>query len=164
MIAWSVNDDLFKRELEIGYAWQCFAASFFACNGLSVYLPPMTYRKNLSEAAEWTKHDEDMKINGRVIEVKSRRERFTHPDTFPYETAFVDTVSGYEAKDPKPIAYVFVSQSTGSMVCVSSETASKFSISRKHDRVRGIDEDFYTCPRSMLRTMDRLVAYLRPKE
>lgn len=161
MTQWRDNDALFLRELHNGYAWQSFVAAFFACNGLSVHLPDLTVRENIRQADAWTRSDLDLRVNGMIVEVKSRGERFTSPDDFPYDKPFVDTVVGYDAKDPKPVAYVFVSQITGCMVSLATHRSTHFTVAKKHDRVRDIDERFYVCSKSALRTMDKLVEYLR---
>ena len=163
MTQWRSNDALFLSELHKGYAWQAFVAAFFACNGLSVHLPDLTVRENVTEVEAWTRGDLDLRVNGMNVEVKSRNERFTSPETFPYAKPFVDTVAGYDAKNPKPVAYVFVSQATGCMVALATYRSTHFTIVRKHDRVRDIDESFYVCSRDALRTMDKLVEYLRRK-
>jgi hypothetical protein len=160
---WRDNDELFLNELHKGYAWQAFVASFFACSGLSVHLPSLTVRENVSEVEAWTRGDFDLRVNGMIVEVKSRGESFTSPADFPYDEPFVDTVSGYEAKGTKPVAYVFVSQITGCMVATATNNVARFTVVKRHDRIRDIDENFYVCPRSALRTMDKLVGYLRRK-
>jgi len=161
MTDWFKNDALFFAQLKAGYDWQLLPAIFFRCCGLLVEMPKLTVRDNVADAPAWTDSDTDLVVNGKVIEVKSRGERFTHPNDFPYDEPFVDTVSGYDAKNPKPVAYVFVSQITGCMVCVSSSSSKRFRVLAKHDRVRDIDERFYVCDRSMLRTMNKLVVHLK---
>ena len=161
MTDWFKNDDLFFAQLKAGYDWQFLPAIFFRCCGLRVEIPKLTVRENVADAPAWTDSDTDLIVNGRVIEVKSRGEHFTHPKDFPYDEPFVDTVAGSDAKNPKPFAYVFVSQITGGMVCVATSTSKRFRILAKHDHVRNIDERFYVCDRTMLRTMDRLVYFLK---
>lgn len=161
MTDWFKNDDLFFAQLKAGYDWQFLPAIFFRCCGLRVEIPKLTVRENVADAPAWTDSDTDLIVNGKVIEVKSRGERFTHPSDFPYDEPFVDTVTGYDAKSPKPFAYVFVSQITGCMVCVPSETGKLFQIRERYDRVRQIDERFYVCQIRHLRTMDKLVSCLK---
>jgi len=158
---WFSNDALFFDQLKKGYAWQHLPAVFFRCSGLAVEIPNLTVRQDVSEASRWTKSDTDLIVDGHVIEIKSRGERFTCAADFPYDEPFVDTVAGYDAKKPPPVAYVFVSQITGAMLAINSQTKTFFRIVAKHDRVRNIDENFYVCQRSALRTMDQLVRYIK---
>ena len=113
MTEWAQNDALFFRELREGHAWQMLPALYFRLRGLKVEMPALTVRESIEDAGRW-RNSFDLRVNGHVIEVKSRGETFF--DRFPYESVIVDTVAGYRAKDPKPTAYLMISRPTGAMV------------------------------------------------
>ena len=93
--------------------------------------------------------------------MKSRRLRFSGPDDFPYESVLVDTVSGWEAKTHKPAAIVCVSQFTEGMCVIPGSTYALWKKAVRWDRVRRIRDTFYEVPRTELRPVGDLVAWLR---
>jgi len=99
-----------------------------------------------------------------VIEVKSRNESFISGNTYPYETVFVDTVSGYNAKETKPLAYIIISRPTGAMVVLKTLSSKGWNIESKFDHVRKIKEDFYVCKPKHLQTLDVLISYIKNNE
>lgn len=160
MTTWSKNDDLFFKELKHGFDWQSLPALFFRLHGLDVEMPRLRVRSSIKEAQNWL-NETDLIVNGNHIEIKSRNESFTTPGSFPYSTIFIDTVSGYDAKEKKPTAYIMVSRPTGCMLCIRADNPKGWTIERKFDRVRKIWEDFYLAPRNKLQTMDALVSFIR---
>lgn len=159
-VAWSANTDLFLKELRAGYDWQILPLFFFRLHGLPAEMPALTIRKDIAEADRW-KDSQDITIGTNAIEVKSRNEEFTSSDSFPYPTAIVDTVSGYDAKQQKPLAYVFVSRPTGAMLCVRGTSSYRWTKTKKRDKVRNISDEFYVCPKSELRSMSALIRTLK---
>ena len=160
MTSWAQNDGLFLAELREGYAWQMLPAVFFTLQGFRVNMPTLEERQSLADIAKWI-DSVDLEIEGHILEVKSRNEVFTAPSTFPYQTIIVDTVSGYEGKAHKPLAYVFVSRPTGAMICLRGDTPHAWAIERKHDHVRDIDDNFYVAPIAGLRSLSALVTALQ---
>lgn len=163
-IPWAQNDELFFEMLERGYGWQLIPYIFFKQHGFDVSMPELEIRGSIKTAGRF-RDTLDLIVDGHRIEVKSRGVTFTSPSDWPYNRlpAFVDTVSKYDAHKEQPLAYVFVSQRTGAMVCTDGrERASKRweTIERK-DTVRNIDERFYAVDRRHMRTMDKLVDVLR---
>jgi hypothetical protein len=159
MTAWNQNDDLFFSELKEGYAWQQLPALFFVLQGLPVRMPALTVRESIRDAGEWLS-SEDLIVNDHVLEVKSRNERFVSPGTFPFDTVFVDTVTGFESKETKPLAYIMVSRKTGAMLWLYTDNSLWSKLSR-FDRVRKIQENFYAAPRELLRPLDSLIGLLK---
>jgi len=158
---WLANDELFLRELREGHAWQMLPATFFTLAGLRVEVPALRERERQSQARQWS-DTTDIVLNGWPIEVKSRREAFTSNIDYPYKTAFVDTVSGFEAKTTKPLAYVLVSRPTGAMLCLSvAKTRAVWKVVEKRDRVRDIDERFYVVGSRHLQPVGVLVDALK---
>ncbi len=160
MTSWSKNDDLFLSELKSGFDWQSLPALFFKLHGLSVEMPDLRVRDSIRDAHNWL-NETDLIVNGHFIEVKSRNESFITSRSFPYSTIFVDTVSGYDAKEKKPTAYIMISRPTGSMLCLRANNSNGWTTERKHDRVRKIWDDFYVAPRENLQTLDALVKFIK---
>lgn len=164
-IPWAQNDALFKKELEEGQLWQNHVGNFLRLSGLDVYIPPLTIRESIAEAGEWI-DSKDLVVRGsaigdQIVEVKARNERFTSPESFPYDTIFVDTVSGYDAKKTKPIAYVNISKKTGSMIALPSTSSAGWLTENRFDHVRKIRDDFYLAPKKKFHVIDILVERLR---
>jgi hypothetical protein len=161
MVDWFSNDKLFLRELRDGHAWQMLPTVFFALHGLEVVVPSLAVRRDVSERRAW-RSSVDIRVGGWDIEVKSRRERFTSPADYPYPTAYVDTVSGYESKPRPPLAYVLVSRPTGGMLALSvARTRELWTVRESRDRTRGITDAFYEVPRRCLVSLDALVGALK---
>jgi len=156
---WSQNDELFFSELKQGNSWQALPALFLTLQGFKVEMPNLTIRENIQEADKY-KNSVDLVINGKILECKSRNEKFTSINDFPYETIIVDTVSGYDAKNPKPTAYIMISKVTGSMLCLPSHSSSKWTKKDIKDQTRQILDEFYMADKKLLLTMDKLVKYL----
>ncbi len=106
----------YKSAMESGHAFNKIVAMRLESEGISAEVPEFSFAQSKEEIKEYTLNDKDIIVGDQVIEVKSRNLNFNdNPESFPYDDLIIDTVSGYEAKDPKPIAYVMVSQSTGGM-------------------------------------------------
>lgn len=100
--------------------------------------------------------------NGLVLEVKSRNLGFSEdPSVFWQSNIYVDTVSGYEAKEVKPYAYVMVSQKSGNMLIVHSNTAKHWFKHTTQDPYRKITETFYKVDKMCLTTWDSLIDELK---
>lgn len=159
-VPWAENDALFLDELRRGYEWQRYVAAKFAASGVLVTLAPLTVRDHISDAEQWTTDDSDLLCAGRHVEVKSRRLSFTGPADYPYPTAMVDTVTGWDAKRYPPVAVVLVSQQTRGLAVVPASSRGSWEIIERRDRVRGITVRSYACPRARLRTFGELVDWL----
>jgi hypothetical protein len=160
MSKWSENDDLFFSQLKEGFEWQKLAKLFFELQGLRVEMPELTIRDSIENAVAYIS-SKDLIVNGETIETKSRNESFTYPLSFPYKTLLVDTVSGFDGKKTKPLAYVFISRPTGSMICLMSETSNQWQKEKKFDRIRKITDEFYVADRKLCTCLDELVEVLR---
>lgn len=157
---WNQNDKLFFSELRNGFNWQSLPALFFKLHGLNVEMPELKVRSSIDEAHNWLS-ETDLIVNGHFIEIKSRNESFTTPKSFPYDTIFIDTVSGYDAKEKKPTAYIMISRPTGSMLCIRADKSNGWTVERKFDHVRKIWDDFYLAPRKRLQTLDALLKFIK---
>jgi hypothetical protein len=74
----------------------------------------------------------------------------------------VDTVQGFEAKASSVVAYVIISRPTGAMLAIRPRPE-RFEVVERRDRVRDIEQRWYTCPSRELRGMDVLVQHLKGK-
>jgi hypothetical protein len=163
-IDWFENDELFRELLETGHAFAVKVAEALLSEGLAVTVTPMEWRETIEDRHEFA--DECDLVVGRsrqqVVDVKSRKLRFSGPADFPYRTAFVDTVSGWNAKTRKPIAIVLVSQRIpGGMAVIPRSTEPQWTQEIKYDRTREIEDRYYMIEKSLLRPIGDLVAYLR---
>jgi hypothetical protein len=166
MTDWFSNDELFRRELEEGHARAEEVAARFRDSGLQVEVTPLEWRHTIEERHRF-RDEFDLNVGTRKpcrIDVKSRRLGFTSPADYPYRTALVDTVFGWEAKARKPASIVVVSQLTGGLAIVRSSTSAQWVIRRRFDGVRRIEDDFYEVERELLATFDELVVWLLRRE
>lgn len=129
----------------------------------------MRFRETLADRAQF-ENDQDLYVpigtERFVIEVKSRAERFLENPgdfgRFPYQTAYVDTVAGWDKKVPEPRAVVQVSQVTKEMLVVPVQLTKPSWIKVVGpDHTRGFEAElFYACPRDLLFPFDALVKAL----
>ena len=163
-IPWSQNDPLFRKLVTEGHAWQTLPCVFLRLSGFTVEMPDLSIREDISKADAWLE-SYDLKIEGLVIEVKSRPFKFTGPHDWPTPRlpAFLDTTKKWDARSMKPFAYVFISKPTGNMVatCSKGPARGRWGKTKRFDRVRKFHEEFYTVGRDHLVTMDVLVEALR---
>ena len=160
MTTWSKNDELFKKELKEGYAWQELPALFFKLNGFIVDMPELTIREGSIKNAAPFFNTLDLKVNNKRIEVKSRKETFTSPESFPYDTTIVDTVKKFNKREEKPFAYIMISRFTGCMLWVDCATKDEWQIVEKFDKTRHFPEKFFVIEKSKLKSLDSLLKVL----
>jgi hypothetical protein len=163
---WFDNDALFLEQLAEGHRWAEHAAERLRSAGIAVQVTPMEVRAHIDDRADFA--DEwDMSVGSRApcrLDVKSRNLAFTSIDDYPFETALVDTVAGWEAKERHPHAIILVSQKTEALVVIPVSTRGSWTRARRFDRVRGIEDVFYEVDRRELRPIDDLVTWLRRRE
>ena len=163
---WFHNDKLFLAELATGHRYAVLVADRLRERGLHVVETPMEVRDGIADRVRFTdEHDLTVGLKRPCrIDVKSRELRFTRPGDYPYETALVDTVAGWEAKENHPKAIVLVSQITEAMLVISPRTQARWEKVRRFDRKRRITDTFYEVSYGHLRTFDELVEYLHARE
>ena len=160
---WFENDDLFRRELEAGHRWAQVVSQRFQGAGLHVEVTPLEWRKDIDDRHRFAGERDLLVGKSHVhIESKSRRLHFTDdPATYPFDTAFVDTVSGWDQKPSVPVAVVLVSQLTEGMLVVPvRRTRAEWTIEERRDRVRDISDRWYCVRRRLLLPFDDLVQWL----
>jgi len=150
------SDDNFRRRLVASLPSLELVAEGLARAGVSAEVSEYRFRENVQEIAGYTEGEKDLVLRKSrfCVEVKSRDLSWTTPGDYPYGTAFVDTVAGFERKRKKPIAYVLVSNRTGAMACVPEFTCTGWTQERRRDRERGILDNFYMVDRKLLVDLD----------
>lgn len=163
--AWLRNDDLFSEQLKIGHEWTKRLAKSFVEAGVEpgrIIVPESIMRSHVDERDQF-QNETDIIIMTKshqpvVIESKSRNLAFNSPSDYPYSTALVDTVTGWERKSPTPFAVVLTSQITGAHICIAPRTSKQnWKQVERTDRVRGIKDRFYECSKRDLLPFEALV-------
>lgn len=156
------SDEVFERELKLGHKFAEIVADRFRAAGLSAEVTPYEFRE--SYGARHRFRDEfDLLVESRRIEVKSRGTvRFTSPADFPKPTAFVYSERGWKAKRHKPAAIVLVCQETIGLAVVPVSSSPHWKAREIGDSVKGHRYKVLEVPREHLRTIEHLVAWLRP--
>ena len=159
---------IFDRELEIGRAHEVLVG-----NALRAHKIKCTFRTEAldeedasltyGQRREKYKNEKDIVLaNGDIIEVKSRNLDFDDdPDSFPYPTVFVETISSWKGHDPTPLAVVHISQITGEMLVTMGYDEPNWKIEKKFDRVRQIWDTWYMAERDHLESFKFLVGYIK---
>lgn len=163
---WFDNDDYFVEQLEVGHAHAEYVAARLREHGLTVDVTPMEIRTDIDDRHRF-RDEHDLTVGTRRpcrIDVKSRDLRFTGIHDYRYETAFVDTVSGWNAKATPPMAIVLISQFTRAMLVVSVKDRESWVAEKRFDRKRRIEDAYYMVATSRLRPFEELVAYLQKRE
>ena len=161
-IPWYANDALFKRLLEEGYLWSLYVASFFQASGFGVQVQGIDeWYDSLRDRKERFGDSIDLYVDGVPIEAKSRSITFHTPDDYPYPDVIVDRVDKFHKKATPPLAYVIVSQHTGAMWAVPTETSHAWVERSIYDRVRNIQTKVYACGKENMRPMQWLVQEIR---
>jgi len=159
---WFHNDGLFFAELEEGHRYTVEVGRRLRSLGIAVDIPALSKRETIKDRHLY--HNEhDIVIPGSpqfIIEVKSRKRDFNCAHDFPHETVFVDTVSGWDRKDPKPIAVVYISQITMGIAVIRGSTRRSWKIEEAFDPTRNITDHFYSVPRNLLVGFGDLVKFL----
>jgi hypothetical protein len=153
----------YVESFHIGGFWSKEVAKVLNGRGVRCVAPDVKIAKNNHERDEMTKFEKDIIFDwtDKCLEVKSSTREFTDDVLeYPFDSLFVDTVSGYDAKVEKPLAYVLISQKTRGIVCISPKTYDKWRKVNTFDRKREIMEWFYSAPKGVLQPFDSLVDHL----
>ncbi len=165
MTNWITNDELFKRELATGHVWAAKLADALRTEGLTVELTPMNIRDNVEQRGDFANEGDLVVHTGQgpiLLESKSRGLRFTTIENYPYKTALVDTVSGWNQKTDKPKAIVLTSQLTEARLVISVSRTERFWVRKyHHDKKRDIWDCFYEVPKARLVPFQDLIGWLK---
>jgi len=164
---WGYDDNLFRKEAQIGQTFTEAVANYLNYHQIKCRATELEFAKDIQDRERFKTGEQDIvfeRMPG-CLEVKSRRLSFFETsDSYPYDTAFVDTVSGWEAKKETPIAVVLISQITRNMLVISPSSKPNWTEMNSFDRVRRINETWYQCPRANLLHIDLLVEYLTRRQ
>lgn len=158
------SDDIFFRELEVGRAHEVIVGEALRKHKIKcTFDTKVEYDSDFEERQKKYAGSPDIVLaNGDVIEVKSRNLVFDDdPDSFPYPTVFVETVSSWKGHDPTPIAVVNISQITGEMLVIMGHDEPNWTVEKKFDRVRGIWDTWYMAEREHIETFEYLIGYIK---
>jgi len=128
---------------------------------------PVQIATSSEERKHMTKHEQDITFpwSSMCIEVKSTSCSFSADvSKYPFRSLFVDTVSGFDAKAIKPIAYVIISQKTHEVVCISHKSKDSWKKVSAYDRKQKLNDVFYSAPKSALIPFGELVDWLLDKQ
>lgn len=99
------------------------------------------------------------------VEIKSRDLRFTGPEDYPYETAFLTNVAQADEDLTQPLIYVLMSRPTKCWVWVSAtDRNDEWSVQTVRDNTRDILVTTLVCPRTHLRSSDTLSEFILSHE
>lgn len=167
MPRWGENEDLFASELRRGHEFAVVIGRRFRTAGLRAEVTASALAKTAAARARFGRTDVDLIVYGRggrqVIEIKSRRIRFSGPDDWPeaFDPAMVDTVAGWQTKEHRPVAVVLVSQYTLGAAVVPASSFPYWQIVRKQDARREIPTVSYACPAEHLRSFSELCDWMK---
>ena len=157
------NNPQFSFEARRGHFWENAVADFFRFHGIEVSQGKQGVRDHVWNRGQYA-NTLDMIANVKRVEVKSRGVVFYgEPGVFPHEFPNVDTVRGFDAKDPKPDFYVNISQETHAMNWLDVRaTRAEWTVEGSRDTDRGINHNlFYRVHRHHLQPIHKLVHRLK---
>jgi hypothetical protein len=163
---WMENEKLFVQQLKVGNKWTEYVAEKLRENDIGAYATDLEIRDGVEDRYRFT-NEQDILFNTMpgCIEVKSRKIKFfDDPYSYPMQTAFVDTVFGWDKKVPKPLAVVLVSQITKEILVVPVSTENKWGTSTHFDKVRKITETSYTVDKGLLKTFSEFTDWLKTRQ
>lgn len=152
----------YKAAMTNGHKFNEIVAMRLRDQGIQCEVPSLEFAQTKEEIKDFTANEKDIIVGDHVLEVKSRNLHFTdEPLTFPYSDLIIDTVSGFEGKSKKPLAYIMVSQKTGQMFAIPTYSKDGWKVEKKYDRDRKHEDHFYLAPISNGRSFNALVNHLK---
>lgn len=98
-----------------------------------------------------------------AIEIKERSLSFTDPESYPYDTVFVDDLRGMGMETFPNLIYIYRSKPTGKWVWLTIlDRDEKWTETTTYDRGRGHSLPVLQAPKSVLRTAESLIELLYP--
>ena len=146
-----------------GGNWSKYVAGVLQSRGVRCSAPDIQIATTTAQREYMTRHEQDIIFdwNNEALEVKSSSRDFTNDClNYPYKSLFVDTVSSFDSKIVKPLAYVFVSQKAKGLVCISPKSKNHWRKVQAFDKQRQINELFYSASKDLLIPFDDLVNHL----
>jgi hypothetical protein len=98
-----------------------------------------------------------------AIEIKERSLSFSDPESFPFDTVFVDDLRGMSMEKTQNLIYVYLSKPTGQWCWLSIlDRDDSWSEGKTFDRGRGHEVPVLIAPKSALRPAQTLIDLLYP--
>jgi hypothetical protein len=98
-----------------------------------------------------------------AIEIKERSLSFVGPETFPFDTVFVDDLRGMGKETTQNLIYVYLSRPTGHWCWLSIlDRDASWTEGKTFDRGRGHEVPVLIAPKSALRPAQELIDLLYP--
>ena len=146
-----------------GHSYNEMVAERLRAEGIGCTVPELELVTKDEDIRRLTKTEKDIILdNGLILEVKSRGIGFSEdPSLYWQKDLYVDTVSGYEAKEIKPYAYVMVSQKSGNMIVVHSNTKEHWFKKTVTDPYRKVTDVFYKIEKRHITTWTSLINDLK---
>jgi hypothetical protein len=160
---WGSNNELFRSEASKGQRFAEYVATLLQNCGFEASATPLEFAATIEDRERFI-NEQDVVFEDRpgCIEVKSRNLTFSSKSaSYPFDTAFVDTKTGWDLKSPKPLAVFLISQRTGHVLVVKPSTQTLWTVKRAFDRVRKINENWYQVNKSDLVSFSDFCAWLR---
>lgn len=164
-MSFGYSKELFVSELTIGTKWAFYVADFLNEQGIACHATEMELAETEADIPKFSKSEKDIilhDIEG-SLEVKSRRIVFNDWLSYGYDEMFVDTVSGWHKKEEKPLAVIVVSQITGKMLVIPSETEPNWFKFSGYDKIRGIHDVWYMARKKDMLDIDEYLEILKAK-
>lgn len=161
--AWVQGEERFQHELKQGHFWASLVRDRLIADGHDAELTPyhwepVEFRQQFSNESDVVVHCRTRRV---LIECKSRRLDFGEdPSSYPYQTALVDTVYGWDRKADPVAAVVLISRVTRGMLVVPVSTQPTWSVKKTFDRTRGFEDRWYECSTTALRSFRSLSLWL----
>jgi len=162
----------YREAFTLGHGYNQKMAKRLQDRGVDCYPPSLRFADDTPEARfEFTQNEKDIVLNNPsgLIEVKSSSTYWEDGDPSSirsnFSSVFVDTVSSYEEKLIKPIAYILVSQHTDGVLVVPVTTKPLWQVKKNlYDKKQGIFDDFYLVEFQHLKTFDELVSHIMKQQ
>lgn len=153
----------YHAAMTAGHTYNEIVAQRLRSEGIGCSVPELELVTSHKDIARLTKTEKDIILDsGLILEVKSRNLGFSEdPSLFWQKDIYVDTVSGYEAKEVKPYAYVMVSQRSGNMLVVHGSTKDHWFTKTVTDPYRNVTDNFYKIEKKYLTTWASLITDLK---
>lgn len=155
--------DDFRQALQTGRRYELLVASKLLEEGFWVRTPVMAED---STTEEYTQRQQDLivGVGGRnaVIEVKSRALKFNDLNDFPFDSVFIDTVSGWDKKAVTPGTVLIISQPTEAILVVPVKSTMKhWTEEKKYIPSRGYKETSYAIDPALTKSWGWFIGRLK---
>lgn len=130
-------------------------ARWFAGKGWDVRKPALRVRPAVEQMADYADSgDLFVRRAGDTwhrLEVAVRRIRFTCAADYPYPLIIVDSAHAWLKANPKPIAYMRISETMRHAAFILSNTSDRWVRQIKHDKAKKRDREFMLCSKHLAR-------------